>query len=139
MSIQNVNVARYARNVEWDFFCDFQTPCFCEKKRKVEKNWNKYFFQNFNKFVGSSNDYPVNMQMNIIIFITFSHANFFFFYRFLMISWQWKKGRNPPWCWTWINVMLTVPWAILLLLPVYLFNNLLHSSSSFYWHWFYFE
>ena len=27
MSTQNVNVARYARNVEWDFFCDFQTLC----------------------------------------------------------------------------------------------------------------
>ena len=25
MSTQNVNVARFARNVEWDFFCDFQT------------------------------------------------------------------------------------------------------------------
>ena len=24
---QNVNVARFARNVLWDFFCDFQTPC----------------------------------------------------------------------------------------------------------------
>ena len=22
---QNVNVARFARNVEWDFFCNFQT------------------------------------------------------------------------------------------------------------------
>ena len=27
MSTQNVNVARFACNVEWDFFCDFQTPC----------------------------------------------------------------------------------------------------------------
>ena len=27
MSTQNVNVARFARTVEWDFFCDFQTPC----------------------------------------------------------------------------------------------------------------
>ena len=27
MSTQNVNVARFARNVEWDFFCDFQTLC----------------------------------------------------------------------------------------------------------------
>ena len=27
LSTQNVNVARYARNVEWDFFCDFQTLC----------------------------------------------------------------------------------------------------------------
>ena len=27
LSTKNVNVARYARNVEWDFFCDFQTLC----------------------------------------------------------------------------------------------------------------
>ena len=27
LSNQNVNVARFARNVEWDFFCDFQTLC----------------------------------------------------------------------------------------------------------------
>ena len=27
ISTQNVNVALFARNVEWDFFCDFQTPC----------------------------------------------------------------------------------------------------------------
>ena len=25
LSTQNVNAARFARNVEWDFFCDFQT------------------------------------------------------------------------------------------------------------------
>ena len=24
---QNENVARFARNVEWGFFCDYQTPC----------------------------------------------------------------------------------------------------------------
>ena len=24
---QNENIARFARNVEWDFFCDFQTLC----------------------------------------------------------------------------------------------------------------
>ena len=30
-STQNLNVAHFARNVEWDVFCDFQTPCsqFC--------------------------------------------------------------------------------------------------------------
>ena len=27
LSIQNVSIARFDRNVEWDFFCDFQTPC----------------------------------------------------------------------------------------------------------------
>ena len=31
MSIQNVKVARFARNVEWDFFFDFQTLCCCCK------------------------------------------------------------------------------------------------------------
>ena len=25
LATQNVNVARFARNVDWDFFCDFQT------------------------------------------------------------------------------------------------------------------
>ena len=29
LSTQNVNVARFARNVECDFFCDFQTVCYC--------------------------------------------------------------------------------------------------------------
>ena len=27
MSTQNLSVARFARNVKWDFFCDFQTLC----------------------------------------------------------------------------------------------------------------
>ena len=27
LSTQNVNVARFARNFQWDFFCDFQTLC----------------------------------------------------------------------------------------------------------------
>ena len=27
MTTQNVDVARFARSVEWDFFCDFQTLC----------------------------------------------------------------------------------------------------------------
>ena len=26
LSTQDVNVDRFARNIEWDFFCDFQTP-----------------------------------------------------------------------------------------------------------------
>ena len=47
MSTQNVNVARFARNVEWNFFCDFQTPWtpsnhfFSELCWKVEK-WTKW-------------------------------------------------------------------------------------------------
>ena len=28
LSTQNVNVARFARKVECDFICDFQTPCY---------------------------------------------------------------------------------------------------------------
>ena len=27
LSTQNANSARFARNDEWDFFCDFQTLC----------------------------------------------------------------------------------------------------------------
>ena len=40
MSTQNVNVARFARNVEWDFFCDFQTPCTgCPDKFWMNNFW----------------------------------------------------------------------------------------------------
>ena len=35
LSTQNVNVARFARNVERDFFCDFQTPCYSIKYNKI--------------------------------------------------------------------------------------------------------
>ena len=47
MSIENVNVARFAPNVKWDFFCYFETPCahlflsvddnFCQEKFWI---WN---------------------------------------------------------------------------------------------------
>ena len=33
MSTKNVNVARFARNIECDFFCDFQTLCGWKKKK----------------------------------------------------------------------------------------------------------
>ena len=49
MSTQNVNVARCARNVEWDFFCDFQRPCTCQHNVGKQKP-NLYFsFQVFFK------------------------------------------------------------------------------------------
>ena len=38
LSTQNVNVARSARNVEWDFFCDFQTPWSCRQAVAI-KSW----------------------------------------------------------------------------------------------------
>ena len=31
LSFQIVNLARFARNVEWDFFCDFQAVCASKK------------------------------------------------------------------------------------------------------------
>ena len=43
LSTQNVNVARFARNVEWDFFCDFQTPCSNENFLVIFKDCLNYF------------------------------------------------------------------------------------------------
>ena len=37
LSTQNVNVARFARKVECDFICDFQTPCY-PKNYNFRKN-----------------------------------------------------------------------------------------------------
>ena len=36
LSTQIVNIARFARNVEWDFLWDFQTPCVA-RFQSVEK------------------------------------------------------------------------------------------------------
>ena len=48
LSTQNVNVARFARNVECDFFCDFQTPCLCVHSLafQVHSFINKVILQN---------------------------------------------------------------------------------------------
>ena len=43
---QNVNVARLARNVTWDFFCDFQT--LCTQKEMVQKRVPLLSFSPFN-------------------------------------------------------------------------------------------
>ena len=42
LSAKNDDVARFARNVEWDFFCDFQTPWSTIKSSKSYKvrNYN---------------------------------------------------------------------------------------------------
>ena len=45
MSTQNVNVARFARNVEWDFSCDFQTPCLWPNSFKAGLRLARYFFE----------------------------------------------------------------------------------------------
>ena len=55
MSAQNVNVARFARNVEWDFFCGFQTLWYrsklirlfqkkCHCIQKCIRFWDTYFW-----------------------------------------------------------------------------------------------
>ena len=68
LSTQNVNVARFARNVEWDFFCYFQTPwvepivilftahkknslrsCTCSKAKSVKVNFGSKNFPFKNK------------------------------------------------------------------------------------------
>ena len=44
MSTQNVNVARFARNVAWEFFCDFQTSWI---KAGKKPDLQKYFKVSF--------------------------------------------------------------------------------------------
>ena len=45
LSIQNVNVVRFARHVEWDFFFDFQTTCILDKAEFSLINWSASFPQ----------------------------------------------------------------------------------------------
>ena len=44
LATQIVNVARFARNVEWDFFCDFQTLCLIHVLLTWSKVWCRFFF-----------------------------------------------------------------------------------------------
>ena len=54
LSTQNVNVARSARNVEWDFSNDFQTPCKNEIFWEIFKHCACFFLSVFSlqKFLG---------------------------------------------------------------------------------------
>ena len=65
MFTQNVNVARFARNVEWDFFYDFQTPC-GNPYKKDQKN-ETFFFSHLHAFFTSKapelmNDFMIEAQ-----------------------------------------------------------------------------
>ena len=45
MSTQNVNVARFALNFEWDFFCNFQTSCISQNQEPVNLRHFRGYFQ----------------------------------------------------------------------------------------------
>ena len=59
---QNVNVARFARNVEWDFFCDFQTPCVFYKNLPHFLFW--LYFQWIAELTGFA---TMDMEMSVIL------------------------------------------------------------------------
>ena len=46
LSTQNLNVAHFARNVEWDFFCNFQTLCVFSIERLMKVISFVYCFLN---------------------------------------------------------------------------------------------
>ena len=55
-STQNVNVTRFARNVEWDFLCDFQTP-WSWKLKDEATDQNPNFSSWLQKFI-QERDFP---------------------------------------------------------------------------------
>ena len=70
LSPQNINVARFARNVEWYIFWDFQTPCY--------QNWTcrSYCWILARKFKALS-----NLKINIA-------------------KWDFLHGFQPLWIWS---------------------------------------
>ena len=44
LSTQNVNIARFARNVEWDILYDFQTLCLFSIGQVISSKVLTYFF-----------------------------------------------------------------------------------------------
>ena len=109
LSTQNVNVARFARNFEWDFFCCFQSPCFvypcktlweiqdvglgstlflCIGRCSLYRYWDQRSFRisiNIEEHYKFTPEPTSNLQaffMHIIIAIRvqFEKLNFLFFY-----------------------------------------------------------
>ena len=82
-NVQNVNVARFARKVECDFFCDFQTPShfyFSLSHMSGNTDWSGFlaFFMNFCKH--SSLRSPSWMRLFLLFF---HHDNISFFCRWV--------------------------------------------------------
>ena len=84
MSTQNVNVARFARNVEWDFFCDFQT--LWARAKPID-------FSSLCCFVIRNNFWQKNVEnlINVQFFLSF-----FLLFR-VVVKLLLKEG--PTWIW----------------------------------------
>ena len=80
LSTQNVNVARFARNVEWDFFSDFQTPC------KYQKLPRFLFLKSCDLYCGTK------------IYAFFILTKFFKILLSLWVPYSDLSARNPPVC-----------------------------------------
>ena len=73
MSTQNVNVARFARNVECEFFCDFQTLCFGFQVLKHLEDLREV--EDYLKFVGRLHDVAgVDPRFLDVTGLAFCHA-----------------------------------------------------------------
>ena len=116
LSTQNVNVARFARNVEWDFFCDFQPLCRIFAHCAVHKNvrqrpkaweasrqvlhqssnafWGTLFTHGHSKKVEPPTDHPWIEPLSLIRFqrIFLNHT-----YQVLIHNSQILKGLRAPW------------------------------------------
>ena len=56
----NVNVARFARNVEWDFFYDFQTLCLLNPLKCETKQLKKYLLEKRNVLTEKTQDAKIH-------------------------------------------------------------------------------
>ena len=60
LSTQYVNVARFARNVEWDFFYDFQTLCLLNPLKCETKQLKKYLLEKRNVLTEKTQDAKIH-------------------------------------------------------------------------------
>ena len=72
LSTQNVNLARFARYVEWDFFCDFQTPwvllSFSSQKPSFSGLIYFLIWDNFGQFGKDIFGMKIQIQLKVKLF-----------------------------------------------------------------------
>ena len=123
-STQNVNVARFARNVEWDFFCDFPTLCLsCNELTFVSLSLGRPWRHILSQFHSDDEKHGANSELHIkkafactISVETSSHRSLLYM---IDTSMEWRaalkesQGKKPSLtCWAFHTTLLWWSWLL---------------------------
>ena len=135
-SIQNVNVARFARNVEWDFFCDFPTLCLsCNELTFVSLSLGRPWRHILSQFHSDDEKHGANSELHIkkafactISVETSSHRSLLYM---IDTSMEWRAALKESQGKKTVAHMLSISHHITLMILATLLLPNYYSKSSF--------